>query len=166
VKRGLFGTVLLVLGGGAASFLWPTHRRRAKSGLRVFDEKEASILSAVAETVLKVEAGSPSTAEVDVAGRVDRVMALAAPEVAREFRQLLRLFENGLTGVVTGTGWTSFTAASEESREARLRAWEQSRIALFRTGYQAMKRLCAACYYSSPASWAAIGFLGPPEFLV
>ena len=163
VRRGIAGTFLLLAAGGAASFLWPTRRRGLRRRLKVFDEREASILSAVAETVLHLEPGAPSAAEVDVAGRVDGLLALSSSDVQDEFRRLLRVFENGFTGVLTGTGWTSFTAASAESREARLRSWERSRIVLFRTGYQAMKRLCAACYYSSPASWASIGYPGPPE---
>ena len=165
VRRGILGTVLLLLGGSSASFLWPTRRRAARGSLRVFDEEEASILAAVAETVLRIEPGAPSAADVDVVGRLDAAMALASTEVSREFRRLLRLFENGLTGVLTGSGSTSFTASSERSRAARLRAWETSRISLFRTGFQAMKRLCAAGYYSSPETWLAIGFPGPPEIL-
>ena len=98
-----------------------------------------------------------------MAGRVDGLLALSPSDVQLEFRRLLRLFESGISGVLTGTGWTSFSGASERSRAARLRAWERSRIAILRTGYQAMKRLCAACYYSSPAAWPSIGYPGPPE---
>ena len=163
VKRGVVGTILLLAAGGTASLLWPTRRRRPRAGLRVFDEKEASILASVAATILRVEPGAPSPDAVDVAGRIDALLALSPPDVQDEFRRLLRLFENGLAGLVTGTGWTSFTAASESSREARVRAWESSRVPIFRTGYQAMKRLCAACYYSAPETWASIGYPGPPE---
>jgi hypothetical protein len=163
IRRGFAGTLLLLVAGGAGSALWPTRRRKPRSGLRVFDEREASILSAVAAAVLRVEPGAPSAEDVDVAGRIDGLLALSSAEVQGEFRQLVRLFENGFTGILTGTGWTSFTAASEKSRQARLSAWELSRLPLFRTGYQAMKRLCTACYYSSPASWASIGYPGPPE---
>lgn len=163
MKGGAVGALLLLAAGGTASFLWPTRRRRARSGLRVLDEREASILAAVAATVLRVEPGAPSADAVDVAGRVDGLLSLSSPDVQAEFCRLLRLFESGISGIATGTGWTSFTGASERSRAARLRAWERSRIPLLRTGYQAMKRLCAACYYSAPASWVSIGYPGPPE---
>jgi hypothetical protein len=165
VRRGLVGTILIAAAGAAGAFWWPTRHRKPRSGLRVFDETEASILSAVAATVLGIEPGAPSSDEVDVVGRVDALLALSPVAVRREFARLLRVFENGATGLLTATGWTSFTAASPASREARLRAWQTSRIALFRTGFQAMKRLCAACYYSSPVSWAAIGYPGPPDIL-
>lgn len=165
VRRGVVGTLLLAAAGAAGAFWWPTRRRRPRPGLRVLDETEASILSAVATTVLAIEPGAPTAGDVDVVGRVDALLARSPVPVQREFARLLHLFENGTTGLITATGWTSFTAAGPASREARLRAWQTSRIALFRTGFQAMKRLCGACYYSSPTSWAAIGYPGPPDVL-
>lgn len=163
VRRGIVGTILFAAMGAAAVFWWPTRRRRPRPGLRVLDEGEASILAAVAETVLAIEPGAPSPEAVDVVGRVDALLGRSPAAVGKEFARLLRLFENGTTGIVTATGWTSFTAAAPASREARLRAWQTSRVALFRTGFQAMKRLCGACYYSAPASWPAIGYPGPPD---
>jgi hypothetical protein len=165
LRRGLTGSLLFAAAGATAAFWWPTRRRRPRAGLRVLDEKEASILAAVAETVLAIEPGAPSVDDVDVVGRVDALLARSPKGVQREFARLLHLFENGTTGLLTATGWTSFTAATAASREARLRAWQTSRIALFRTGFQAMRRLCGACYYSSPASWAAVGYPGPPDIL-
>ena len=165
VRRGVAGTILLAAAGATGAFWWPTRRRRPRAGLKVLDETEASILSAVAFTLLAIEPGAPSPDDIDVVGRVDGLLARSDVPVQREFARLLRLFENGTTGIVTATGWTSFTAANPASREQRLRAWQTSRIALFRTGFQAMKRLCGACYYSAPASWAAIDYPGPPDVL-
>lgn len=163
MKRGFAGAILLFAAGGVASLLWPTRRRRARAGLRVLDEREASILAAVAAAVLRIEPGAPSADSLDVAGRVDGLLALSSSDVQLEFRRLLKLFESGISGIVTFTGWTSFSEASERSQAARLRAWERSRLPVLRTGYQALKRLCAACYYSAPAAWASIGYPGPPE---
>ncbi|HWC65807.1 MAG TPA: gluconate 2-dehydrogenase subunit 3 family protein [Thermoanaerobaculia bacterium] len=165
IRRGIVGTFLLAAAGATAAFWWPTRRRKPRPGLRLFDEREASILAAVAETVLAIEPAAPSPEDVDVVGRVDALLARSPAAVGREFARLLHVFENGTTGLLTATGWTSFTASGPASREARLRAWETSRIALFRTGFQAMKRLCGACYYSSPLTWAAIGYPGPPDVL-
>lgn len=165
LRRGVVGSLLLAVAAATGAFWWPTRRRRPRLGLRVLDEKEASILAAVAETVLAIEPGAPSVEDVDVVGRVDALLARSPAAVQREFGRLLHLFENGTTGLLTATGWTSFTAAGPASREARLRAWQTSRIALFRTGFQAMRRLSGACYYSSPRAWAAIGYPGPPDVL-
>ncbi|HET7453716.1 MAG TPA: gluconate 2-dehydrogenase subunit 3 family protein [Thermoanaerobaculia bacterium] len=165
LRRGILGTLLFGAAGATAAFWWPTRRRRPRPGLRVFDEREASILAAVAETILAIEPGAPTADEVDVVGRVDALLARSPAAVQRELARLLRLFENGATGLLTVTGWTSFTAAGPARREARLRAWQTSRIAVFRTGFQAMKRLCGAAYYSAPKSWPAVGYPGPPEVL-
>lgn len=165
LRRGFVGGALLLLAGAAKVFFAPTRRRTAPGRLAVLDETEASILAAVAETVLGLESGAPSAETVDVVGRVDATLARGPAADGRDFARLLRLFENGWTGLATGTATVAFSAASPAARAARLHAWETSRIALFRTGFQAMKRLCAACYYSSPRSWPTIGYPGPPEIL-
>jgi hypothetical protein len=37
-----------------------------------------------------------------------------------------------------------------------------SRISVRRTGFRALKRLVTAAYYSSPETFAAVGYPGPP----
>lgn len=100
---------------------------------------------------------------MDVAGRADAAMVPWAPSVQIEFRRLLRLFENALTGAVTRTGYETFTASPARAQDERLAAWSGSRVAVFRSGYQAMKRLACACYYAAPEVWPATGYPGPPE---
>ena len=46
--------------------------------------------------------------------------------------------------------------------DARLEAWRRSRVALLRSGYQALKRLAQATYFSSPEIYARLGYPGPP----
>lgn len=164
LRKGLLGGALLLLGGSAALLLRSTRRREApRSSLLVLSADEYAILAAVAARVVAVDGGSPSTDEVDVAGRADAAMALWSDAAQVDFRRLLRLFENALNGAATRTGFDTFTASAAERQDARLGAWELSRVAVFRTGYQAMKRLACACYYASPATWAATGYPGPPE---
>jgi hypothetical protein len=55
---------------------------------------------------------------------------------------------------------------SPEEQDAHLRRWQSSRLAIQRTGYQAMKRLCCALYFSDPATYASVGYPGPPYELV
>ncbi len=162
LKRGIFGGILLALGGGTLVALRRPRLRRVSAPLHVLDASEYSIFAAVAERVVGAEAGS---AGADVAARADAVLALAEPGAVKDFRRLLRLFDNGLSGILTGTGLSPFTASSPSAQDGRLAAWERSRIALFRTGYQAMKRLAAACYYADPGTWEAIGYPGPPAIL-
>ena len=163
LKKGLLGGILLAVGGGTAIALRPGRRWPAPAGLKVFTAEEHAILAAVARRVIAAREGDPSPDAVGVAQRADAAMALAHPSVQKEFRQLLHLFENGLTGLTTGTSLAPFTASSRRAQDARLAAWAASRVAVFRTGYQAMKRLTAACYWSSPDTWKAAGYPGPPD---
>jgi hypothetical protein len=104
----------------------------------------------------------PATEAVDCAGKVDALMAQLHPQVSMEFRRLLRVFENGMTGLLSIGRLTTFTASAPEDQDRRLEAWRKSRVALFRSGYQAMKRLAHATYYSSPETYARVGYPGPP----
>ena len=156
--------MLLALGGAASLTLRRTLRAaKPRAPLLVLSSDEYAIFTAVAERVVAVDEDAPSVGDVDVAGRADAAMALWPAAVQREFRQLLRLFESALTGVVTLTGLAPFTGSDALTQDARLLAWSRSRVAVFRTGYQAMKRLACACYYAAPESWPVTGYPGPPE---
>ncbi len=163
LKKGLFGGLVLLVGGAGAIAARPTRKGGAPKGpLKVFTPAEYAIFAAMAERVVGSGEGSPSPTSLDVAGKADATMALAYPSVQKEYKQLLNLFDNGLVGVVTGTGFAPFTASTKKAQDARLRAWSSSRVGLFRTGFQAMKRLAAACYYASPETWKDVGYPGPP----
>lgn len=133
--------------------------------LQALDSVEYAILAAVADRIVRVEPSVPTPSGLDVALRADGVLALADRGVQKDFRRLLRLFDNGLMGMATLTAVSPFTACSPAAQDSRLAAWEHSRMPLFRTGYQAMKRLCAACYYAAPEAWPSIGYPGPPDVL-
>lgn len=163
LRKGLVGGALLALGGAAFLTLRRTLRAaKPRDALLVLSLDEYAIFAAVAARVVAVDGDSPSTGAVDVAGRADAAMALWPDAVPREFRQPLRLFENALKGVLTGTGFAPFTASAAWRQDARPAAWAGSRLAVFRTGFQALKRLACACYYAAPETWPATGYPGPP----
>lgn len=164
LKKGLLGGALLVVGGTAfLAFRRTLRAAKPRNPLLVLSESEYAIFAAMAARVVAVDGDSPSTEAVDVAGRADAAMVQWPDSVQVEFRRLLRLFENALTGAVTRTGYETFTASSGRMQDERLAAWAGSRVAVFRSGYQAMKRLACACYYAAPESWPATGYPGPPE---
>lgn len=164
LRKGLLGGALLAVGG--VSFLALRRTLRAakpRAALSVLSLDEYAIFAAVAARVVVVDGDSPSTDAVDVAGRADAAMALWPDSVQAEFRRLLRLFENALTGAVLRLGLETFTASPPREQDERLSLWSHSRVAVFRSGYQAMKRLACACYYAAPEAWPATGYPGPPE---
>ena len=90
-------------------------------------------------------------------------MARVHPDIGADFRRLLRLFESSLFGAAIAGSPRPFTRATPADQDARLEAWRRSRFALLRSGYQAIKRLAHASYYSSPEIYALVGYPGPPE---
>src|SRR5205085_9435307 len=110
LKKGLVGAALLAVGGGTAIALRGTKLGAPpKEALRVFSPGEYAVLAAVARRVVAAAEGAPTTDDAGVALSADRVMEMAHPSVQKEFKQLLRLFENGLTGLTTGAGLATFT---------------------------------------------------------
>ena len=186
--------MLLAAASGVPLALRRTRLRAVAPGrtLRFFTPAEYSVWAAIADRVLAreptrvtqehdngpplrpaaaVEAAeqrtAPPTADVvDVAGKADVFLAPLDPASARDLKQLLALFDNALFSVVTGGPPTPFTQQSAEEQDAQLRAWQTSRLAIRRTGFQAMKRLCCAIYFGSPETYASVGYPGPPYELV
>jgi hypothetical protein len=166
LKRGLLGGALLLVGGSLPLALRSTLvRRRATHPLKLLTEDEHAIFAAVtARLVPGDSAGTawPTAEALDCAGKVDALMATTHPAVGAEFRQLLRLFESALFGLAFAGSPTPFTRCSPAVQDARLEAWRHSRVALLRSGYQALKRLAHATYYASPEVYALVGYPGPP----
>ena len=167
LKRGLFGGALLVL-GGALPFVFRTTRRGSapRGPLRLLSADEYAVLAAVAARIVPgdgADARWPRAEALDCAGKVDALMATLHPDVGHDFRRLLRLCESGLVGTLTAGSPRPFTRASAPEQDARLEAWRRSRLAILRSGYQALKRLCDAVYYSSPEIYPLIGYPGPPS---
>jgi hypothetical protein len=163
LKKGLLGAALLAVGGGT----WLGTRRTRPAtdlggALQVFSAEEATVLAAIAERLVPERAGFPRPRQLGLVARVDAVAAMAHPATQQELRQLVRLFEGALAGLVLDGQPTLFTASTPEAQDRRLRAWSRSRIALRRTGYRALKKLVYAAYYAAPETWAAVGYPGPP----
>jgi hypothetical protein len=166
LKRGLLGGALLLVGGALPLALRSTlARRQPRRPLSLLTADEHAIFAAVAARVVPGDGAGPTwpTADaLDCAGKVDALMATTHPEVGAEFRQLLHLFESALFGLVIAGQPTPFTRCSPTQQDARLEAWRRSRLSLLRSGYQALKRLSHATYYSSPEVYDLMGYAGPP----
>ena len=157
---------MLVVGGSIPILLRPGARHAHPTRtLKLLNDAEYAIFAAAAARLCPgsgVGPDWPSTDALDCAGKVDALVARLHPRAGREFRQLLHVFENALTGMVAIARPRTFTRSTPAEQDARLEAWRHSRVALFRSGYQAMKRLAHATYYSSPEVYALLGYPGPP----
>jgi hypothetical protein len=166
LKRGLLGGGLLVLAGTVPfAFRTTALGRRPRRELKLLTLEEHAVLAAIAARMAPGDGAGPTwpTAEaVDCAGKIDALLATCHPDVGSDFRRLLRLFESGFLGTFVAASPRPFTRATPAEQDARIAAWRRSRLALFRSGYQALKRLTHATYFSSPEVYPRVGYPGPP----
>jgi hypothetical protein len=164
LTRGLLGGALLAAGGAGFLALRPGKRVAAPpDGLRVFSLEQYAVLDALAHRFIGAAPGWPTVEEVGVARAVDRIAERVEPSVQAELKQLLGLFENALAGFLFGGRPQTFTTLDVAAQDRVLEAWRDSRIALRRTGYNALRTLVLAGYYQSPLTWKPLGYPGPQE---
>jgi hypothetical protein len=181
LKKTIAGAALLAAAGAVPLALRKTKLRPPRRPLRFFTPEEYSVFAAVAERVLARGAAdvpvelagilttrpaAPASGEVDVAGKADAFLAPLDAASAKDLKQLLALFDNALFSFATGGPPRPFTRMDPAEQDAHLLAWATSRMAVRRTGFQALKRLSAAVYYGSPETYASVGYPGPPYDLV
>jgi len=170
LKKTVAGAALLAAAGAVPVALRRTRLRELPRDkpLRFFTAAEYSIWAAVADRILAEEkrSSAPTAADLDIAARADAFLAPLPATDRKELKQLLALFDNALFSAVQGGPARTFTNMSAEEQDAHLRRWQGSRLSLQRTGFQAMKRLCCALYFSAPETYASVGYPGPPYELV
>ena len=168
LKKTLGGAALLAVAGAVPLALRKTKLRDAPKGLRFFTAAEYSIWAAVADRILAEEkpSGAPLPAQLDIAARADAFLAPLPENDRKDLKQLLALFDSALFSLLGGGPPRPFTQLPPEEQDAHLRRWQTSRLAIQRTGFQAMKRLCCALYFSDPSTYGSGGYPGPPYELV
>lgn len=164
LKTGVVGATILAIAGPLALLSRagrsPRKPRRALVALSLYEHE---IFAAAAARLIAGDATDwPSADDLDVAGKLDSLIARLHPRATRDFRRVLHVFESALTGLVATGSPRTFTTSSPLDQDSRLQAWRHSRVALFRSGYQAMKRLSHAIYYSAPEVYPHVGYPGPP----
>ena len=153
LRRGA-GGVLLTLG---AALPGCSGGEDETGGRGPFAEAERDVLRAICARLLPGGSRTPAAAEVDVAGRMERLLdALGATS---DFRRLLALFE--WSPLLFEAKPVRLTRLSPESQDQVIRGWATSRVGFRRSGFVAIKRLALSIYYTRQESWAAIGFPGP-----
>jgi hypothetical protein len=165
LKKGLIGGAILAGGGVLALMAAPGKRTRAPHGpLAVLTPYEYAIFSAAAARLCPGDgaAGWPTAEALQTGDKLDALLAQLHPGAARDFKRLLHVFESAVTGLTSTGTPRPFTRCSPAQQDRRLEVWRHARVELFRSGYQAMKRLAHALYYSSPQIYERVGYPGPP----
>jgi hypothetical protein len=159
LKRTLLGGAALAIAGAVPLALRRTRLIPIPEPLRFFTEREYAIFSAVADRVVQ---GPLSARQLRVTEKTDALMAAADPDSQRDLRQLLALFDNALAAFVFDGRLQTFTELDPAAQDRALVQWRDSRLAVRRSGFQALQRLSLAMAYSDPRTYEGIGYPGPP----
>jgi hypothetical protein len=160
IRRGLFGGLLLAVGGSIGLVAWPSDQHvQARRPLRALDARQFAILVAVAGRMVTAPAADPVT----IAERVDAQMATAPPEARADFGKLLMLLESAFAGFVLAVRARPFTRLSAAAQDDVLADWRDSRLTVRRSGFSVLRKLTQAAHYAAPEAWADVGYPGPPQ---
>ncbi len=85
------------------------------------------------------------------------------PAAQHELAQLFALLGFAPARMALARVDSPWRTASPDEVAAFLERWRTSGFLLFRSAYAALHQLVFAAYYGNPASWAAIGYPGPPR---
>jgi hypothetical protein len=162
LRFGLGGAAVLAVSGVGLS-LRPGVRHAPAAALSVLGPVEFSVLAAIADRMAPAMDGYPSAASLQVAERIDALLATLEPEAGEELCQLLRLLDNALVSALLGGPATPFTALSAQRQDAVLMAWRDSRLTLRRSAFKALRSICLSTYFGHPAVAALVGYPGPPD---
>jgi hypothetical protein len=131
-----------------------------RSETTFFSEFERELLTGVVERMVATGApDAPAVRETRSIEAIDRICAGLDPGVSRVLPNLLRMVEWG--PVLFDFTFTRFSKMSDTEKDASLRGWMTSRLALRRRAFYALRNLSYLGYYSQDATWPLIGYLGP-----
>ncbi len=157
LKVGLLGSAVLALAGGGLA-LWPGDASvRPVRPLLSISAGHFPVLVAVAARVCRGTSAQP----VQVAHAVDTALTFTFPEARRDMDRVLGLLENALPGLLLRGSPRPFTLLDEDAQDRALHAWRDSSVPLLRGAYHALRKLCLAAHYATPASWAEVDYGGP-----
>lgn len=164
LKKGLVGGALLSLGGaGWLAFRGSKLIALPPEGLQVLSPRQYAVVHALAECLIRPQPPFPSVEELRVAFEVDKILVKVDVTARDEVTALLELFENGLAQALFGARTQPFTQLSLDERERVAFEWRDSRLAVRRTGFRALRGLVMAAYFGNPKSHAAANYPGPPS---
>jgi len=161
LKKGLFGGLLLALGGGGYLFTRRSAPVPMPGGLKVLNAAEYAVMWAIVQRFVPAREGFPPPDSIGTAVAADGIIAMLEEVTQGEIKQLLMLFENALPNFLFGLRTEPFSQLDPAEQDQVLAEWRDSRLTLRRTGYRALRGIAIAAYYGNQATWSAVGYPGP-----
>jgi len=158
LKGSLSGLALL----GVGSLIPAGCKTYPKPGvpLQFFDGREYAIMNAVAARLIGAPQRVGSGADhVDVAARVDGIVATWDAESRAQLRTMLRVFEHGT--YLFDLQRKRFTRLAVTAQDEYLGGWMNSTLGARRIVFRALKALATTGFYSDPRAWRRLGYDGP-----
>lgn len=165
IKTGLVGAAVLA---AAYALRKPLDRFGKQTLVARFPLPEAlrEVVAAVAPVML---AGMIPASGPERAAAIERavravgvaVASLSAP-AQREVAELFALLTLPPARIALARVRPPWSEAETTDVRAFLDAWRHSSLDLLKTGYLALHDLVLGAWYADPATWAAIGYPGPP----
>jgi hypothetical protein len=127
---------------------------------RFFSSWETEILTQIAERMVDTgEAGAPRLRDTAAVATIDRIAGALDPAISGQLPLAIRLFEFG--PLLFDRSFARFSRLDDAGKDASLRAWMTSGLALRRQGFLAFRNLALLGYYSQDETWPLIGYRGP-----
>jgi hypothetical protein len=137
------------------------------AGRRFLDDEGARLVAALVPVILAAalpeEAAARSRAIRETVDAFDRAVSGLTPSVQEEVAQLFSFLAFAPTRIAFAGLWSPIEDSTPEELKGFLARWGSSRLDLQRVSYHALTQLIQAAWYGSTASWAAIGYPGPPS---
>lgn len=167
-RRRLLKTTLW-LGAGLSTvavggFAWlrrsPVDQLARPAGISLLSAPHYHLMRKLARVMLPVAGTTlPLPEQVDVAARVDRLLAGLRPDIRDQLFMGFTLFDN--LSVLSGGHYGRFVDLPDDAAAAYLDRWMNSGLYPLRAVASAAARLVKTAYWSHHDTWAALGYPGP-----
>jgi len=158
---GVLGVAMLAAGGLLRQ--WPSASTSAL-GARG-DAILQALVPAMLDGALPVDADARQTAVAETVNGVQAAVAGLPPDAQADIGRLFGLLAFAPFRVTVAGLWRDWPRASLDDTAGMLSRWQQSRLSLLRSAYDALHQLILAAWYGNPRAWQAIGYAGPPALV-
>ena len=128
----------------------------------VLGDEDRGILAAIVPVMLAGALPAGIAAVRDVVEGLDTAISGLTPSVQKDVAQLFMLLRFPLARMAATGVMHPWHEASASEIDGFLSRWRSSPVSKLRSAYDALHQLIMASWYGNSASWARIGYPGPP----